>query len=77
MGPDEKLVALRQKATEVERLRATREAQADQAEATMREAALKLKDEFGCTSLAEAKTLLAEKKTQLEKILERVEGLLK
>lgn len=77
MSLEERLSALRKQASDLERLRATRQVQVDQAEAQMRQEAQKLAESFGCRSLEEAKALLETKKAETEKLLAEVEGLLK
>lgn len=73
---EEKLVELRQRAGELERLKLTKEAQADQAEAHYRAAIDKLRMEFGVETPEAAAELLKQKKHELDKLIESIQGAL-
>lgn len=76
MSPEEQLVELRRRSEEAERLRLTREAQADQAVAARRAAEKRLAQEFECTP-EQAVELLKQKEQELDQLMRQIEEALK
>lgn len=71
MSPEQELAELRRRAGELERMKLTREAQADQAEAHRRTAEERLQKEFGCTP-GEAEQLLTTKRRELDELIQQI-----